>query len=50
MKAIKVVRGTVEGVGWGVIVLIIVAFVAMFFDDEPTAAAAGYYNPHPILD
>lgn len=43
MKAIKVVRGTVEGVGWGVIVLIIVAIATMFFDNEPTASPDNSY-------
>lgn len=43
MKTIGFIRGTVEGVGWGVIVLIIVAIATMFFDNEPTASPDNSY-------
>lgn len=42
-KAVKVVRGTVEGLGWGVLALIIVAIATMFFDNEPTASPDNSY-------
>lgn len=37
MKATSIIRGTVEGLGWVAIALIIVAIATMFLDDEPTA-------------
>ena len=33
-KAVKVVRGTVEGLGWVAIALIIVAIVTIFVDED----------------
>ena len=35
-KTIKVVRGTVEGIGWVAIALIIVAIVTTFIESDPT--------------
>ena len=42
-KTVKVVRGTVEGIGWVAIALIIVAIATMFFDNEPTASPDNSY-------
>lgn len=43
MKTSRIVRGTVEGLGWGVLALIIVAIATMFFDNEPTASPDNSY-------
>jgi len=43
MKATSIIRGTVEGLGWGVLALIIVAIATMFFDNEPTASPDNSY-------
>jgi hypothetical protein len=34
MKTSRIVRGTVEGLGWGVLALIIVAIVTIFVDED----------------
>lgn len=42
MKTSRIVRGTVEGLGWGVLALIIVAIVTIFVDKDQSVFLDDY--------